>query len=368
MDFNLTEEQQAVASLADRIMTDRLTNDRFRAIEGGFDRPLWDALAAAGLLGISLPSSSGGSGESFLATALLLEQAGRHAAPVPLLATVVMGAMPIARFGTPEQQQAILPGVMDGSLILTAALVEPGTSPDSPGTVARSDGDGWRLDGSKTCVPAGTIAARFLVPAAVGSGVGVFLVATGGPGVSVTPLLTTAGSPSARLDLSGAAGELLGSVEAGPEIVDWIVTHATAGMCSQMAGAAKRAVELTAEYTKGREQFDRPIATFQAVGQRTADAFIDAEGIQLTSRQAAWRLGEGLPSVQEVAIAKFWAADAGQRVVHAAVHLHGGVGVDRDYPLHRYFLLAKELELSLGGSTASLLRLGAVLAREPAAV
>jgi 3-oxocholest-4-en-26-oyl-CoA dehydrogenase beta subunit len=126
------------------------------------------------------------------------------------------------------------------------------------------------------------------------------------------------------------------------------------------------ALALTGEYTKTRVQFDRPIATFQAVGQRAADAFIDAEAIFLTSRQAAWRLGEGLPAEEEVAIAKFWAADGGQRVVHAAVHLHGGVGVDRDYPLHRYFLLAKELELTLGGTTASLLRLGGILAREPA--
>jgi alkylation response protein AidB-like acyl-CoA dehydrogenase len=125
---------------------------------------------------------------------------------------------------------------------------------------------------------------------------------------------------------------------------------------------------MTADYTKTREQFDRPIASFQAVAQRAADAYIDAEAVQLTARQAAWRLSEGLPAAEEVAIAKFWAADGGQRVVHAAQHLHGGMGVDRDYPLHRYFLLAKQLELSLGGATAQLLRLGAILASEPAAL
>jgi 3-oxocholest-4-en-26-oyl-CoA dehydrogenase beta subunit len=370
MDFNLTESQQAVAGLADQIFTGHLTSERFRALDAApdrFDRQLWEALAQAGLLGISVPESYGGAGEGFLAAALLLEQAGRHAAPVPLLPTLV-GAMAIARLGSDAQRAGLLPGVVDGSVIVTAALVEPGADPAAPGTIAQADGDGWRLDGSKTCVPAGTVAGRILVPARAGSGVGVFVVDPASPGVTVTPLQTTTGDPSARIELRGAAGEPLGLAEDGGDIIDWIVTHTTAGMCSQMAGAAKRSVELTAEYAKGREQFDRPIATFQAVGQRAAEAFIDAEGIQLTSRQAAWRLGEGLPSVQEVAIAKFWAADAGQRVVHAAIHLHGGVGVDRDYPLHRYFLLAKELELTLGGTTASLLRLGAVLASEPASV
>ncbi len=120
------------------------------------------------------------------------------------------------------------------------------------------------------------------------------------------------------------------------------------------------------DYTKTREQFGKPIATFQAVGQRAADAYVDAEAIRLTAWQAAWRLAEGLAAEREVAVAKFWAADGGQRVVHAAVHLHGGVGVDRDYPLHRFFLLTKHLELTLGGATEQLRQLGAVLASEPA--
>jgi alkylation response protein AidB-like acyl-CoA dehydrogenase len=133
-----------------------------------------------------------------------------------------------------------------------------------------------------------------------------------------------------------------------------------------VAGACQAAVRLTAEYTTQREQFGKPIATFQAVGQRAADAYIDSEGVRLTAWQAAWRLAEELPATAEVAVAKFWADDGAQRVVHGAQHLHGGMGVDRDYPLHRYYLLTKHLALSLGGATTSLLRLGDVLADEPA--
>jgi acyl-CoA dehydrogenase len=128
----------------------------------------------------------------------------------------------------------------------------------------------------------------------------------------------------------------------------------------------ERALELTAEYSKQRVQFDRPIATFQAVGQRLADGFIDVEAVRLTLWQAAWRLAEGLPAGQEIDTAKFWAADAGHRVAHTAVHVHGGVGIDLDYPLHRYFVAAKRNEFALGTATEHLVSLGRALADEPA--
>ena len=129
-------------------------------------------------------------------------------------------------------------------------------------------------------------------------------------------------------------------------------------LAATAVGVCEAALRITAEYTKTREQFERPIATFQAVGQRAADAYIDTEAVRLTALQAAWRITADLPADAEVAIAKFWAADGGQRVVHAAQHLHGGMGVDRDYPVHRYFLWAKHLELTLGGATQQLLALG----------
>jgi 3-oxocholest-4-en-26-oyl-CoA dehydrogenase beta subunit len=368
MDFSLSPEQDAVAELADRIFSDRLTAERFKEVDAAtprLDRELWIELAKAGLLSVSVPAADGGGGETFLATALLLEQAGRHAAPVPLLAATVLGALPFARFGTDDQRATLLPALAAGDLIVTSALVEAGSDALHPTTAAVADGASWRVSGAKLCVPAGAVADRFLVSASTHDGVGVFVVAADAPGVSVTPLITTTRDPEANVDFDGAAGERLGR---DAEVLTWLTLHATAAMCAVMAGVCKRVVSMTADYTKTREQFDRPIASFQAVAQRAADAYIDAEAVQLTARQAAWRLSEGLPAAEEVAIAKFWAADGGQRVVHAAQHLHGGMGVDRDYPLHRYFLLAKQLELSLGGATEQLLKLGAILASEPAAL
>jgi acyl-CoA dehydrogenase len=137
--------------------------------------------------------------------------------------------------------------------------------------------------------------------------------------------------------------------------------RAVLGLCAAQLGVAERALELTAEHARTRIQFGRPIGAFQAVRQRLADAHIDTEAIRLTMWQAAWRLSAGLPCDGELATAKFWAAEAGHRVAHTAVHLHGGTGIDVDHPLHRYYLAATHHEFALGGATASLLSLDAAL-------
>ena len=141
------------------------------------------------------------------------------------------------------------------------------------------------------------------------------------------------------------------------------MARATVGLCAQQLGVVERALELTAEYARSRIQFGRPIGSFQAVAQRLADAYIDVEAVRLTMWQAAWRLVSGLPCETEIATAKFWAAEAGHRVAHTAVHVHGGAGIDLDGPVHRYFTAAMRGEFTLGGATAQLRRIGAALAR-----
>lgn len=374
MDFSFSEEQEAVRELAERIFTDLSTPERLRQFESEpdgdrFDRKLWGELAAAGLLGISLPEAVGGAGLGFVETGLLAEATGKSAAYVPTVETLAAAAAAVAEFGTPAQQQQWLPGVVAGETVLTTALVELGGAPPLPSVLAERNGDGWVLSGTKACVPSGTVADAVLVTARVEpDSVAVFLVETTADGVTCERQPTNTGQPEAVLTLSATpvgADALLGSVEDGATIIEWLVQRTTAALALAQAGAAAAALALTAEYTKTREQFGKPIATFQAVGQRAADAYVDTEAIRLTAWQAAWRIDQGLPAEKEVAIAKFWAADGGQRVVHAAVHLHGGVGVDREYPLHRYFLMTKHIELTLGGATEQLLTLGAALAAEP---
>jgi acyl-CoA dehydrogenase len=193
----------------------------------------------------------------------------------------------------------------------------------------------------------------------------VFLVARGDEGVSVARQQLTGGGSAGRVTLAGVRlppDRVLGSPASGLEITDWLVAHSTVGLCAVQLGVVERALELTSEYARDRVQFGKPIGSFQAVTQRLADAYIDVEAVRLTMWQAAWRLAAGLPAGTEIATAKFWAADAGHRVAHTAVHVHGGVGIDLDYPLHRYFAAAKRCEFALGGATAQLRQIGAALA------
>ena len=177
----------------------------------------------------------------------------------------------------------------------------------------------------------------------------------------------TGGGSAGRVTLRGARlgdDRVLGSPAAGADITEWLVAHGTVGLCALQLGVVERALELTSAYARDRVQFGRPIGSFQAVTQRLADAYIDVEAVRLTMWQAAWRLAAGLPGGTEVATAKFWAADAGHRVAHTAVHVHGGVGIDMGYPLHRYFTAAKRAEFALGGATSQLRRIGAALASD----
>ena len=365
MDFALTDEQTAVRDLAAEVLGDSCTPEALRAAEGGdspgFDRALWSRLAEAGLLGVVIPEEHGGLGLGLVELALLLEEAGRTAAPVPVLGGLALGALAVVRHGSADQQSALLPGIARGELLVTAALVEPLGDELAPATTARSEGDDWVLDGTKTCVPAGLYADRLVVSAATPDGAGLFLVDPAAAGVTVERQDTIAWTPEALLVLDGVRAESLGG---GAAVAD-AVQVGQAAVCAVLSGAAQAALALTGEYTRTREQFGKPIAMFQAVGQRAADSFIDTRTIRLTMLLAVWRLANGLPAEKEVAVAKYFASDAGQRVVRAAAHLHGGMGVSREYPLHRYYVLVKQLELTLGGGTRSLVRLGRLLADEP---
>ncbi len=364
MDFARREEQEEIAGLAGRILTDMVTVDRLRAVEDPdgdrFDREVWAALAAAGLLGVALPTDVGGAGLGIVEQCLVLEQVGRTVAPVPVLASCVLGALPIATFGTDAQRTRWVPPMVAGDVVLTGALVEPvNRRPEQPTTTATRDDDGWRLTGVKTCIPAGTVADAVVVSATTPDGAALFVVEPDAAGVTIEPQRVTNGDREARITLDATPAELLTD---DPTAVGWLLERATVGLCAQAAGVVGRALELTAAYATERVQFGRPIATFQAVGQRAADGYIDVEATRLVLWQAAWRLAEGLPAATEVQVAKYWASEAAHRVGHTAVHIHGGTGVDVDHPIHRYLVAARELELTLGGATDQLLRIGATLA------
>jgi acyl-CoA dehydrogenase len=360
MDFSLSEAQLELAGLGRKILTERDTPER-----------QWADLASAGVLAAALPEALGGAGLGLLEQCAVLAEIGRAISPVPYLPSVVLGAGAIASFGTAGQWHRWGVPATDGSLVLTAALAEEdGDDPSSPSVRAERVGGRWRLSGVKTLVPSATLADLVLVPASGPDGVLVFLVEPSDDGVTVQPQSLADGADAGRLVLDGVGlddGRVLAGAGRGAEITNWLVSRATVGVCAMQAGVLERALELTAEYARSREQFGRPIGSFQAVAQRLADAYIDVEAVRLTMWQAAWLLAAGQPGDPEVdaavASAKFWAADAGHRVAHTAVHVHGGMGIDTSYPVHRYFVAAKRAEFTLGGATAQLRRLGDVLAQ-----
>jgi acyl-CoA dehydrogenase len=366
VDFTLSEEQQAARELAEQIFQGSVTVERVKAVEASderFDRDLWAELADANLLGLCLPDEVGGSGLGVLELCLMLEQQGRVVAPVPLWATIACGALPIAEWGSAAQRDAWLPGVARGEVVLTAALAEAGVNdPTHPAATARPDGSAWRLDGTKVVVPAAHVAARVLVPATTPDGVGVFLVDPQGPGVDLDRAVTTSREVQPHLHLDGAAAEPLGAPDAGARILAWTLDRARVGLCALQLGVGEAAIALAAEYTSNRIQFGRPLATFQGAALKAADGSIQGEALRVTTWQAAWRLDAGWDATAEVLVAKWWASEGGQRVVHIAQHLHGGMGADVDYPVHRYFLWGKQIEDMLGGSSAQLARLGETLA------
>ena len=305
MDFTLTEAQRELAALTRKILDSS-------------DTP-WLDLVKSGVVPES-PDEFG-----VLEQCSVLVELGRAVSPVPYLPTVVASSA-LAEFGTPEQRSRWLkPGT-----VLSVALSED-------------------TDGAKTTVPFAGTAEAFLVS----HGEQVFLVEAGDLAITTQELVD--GSEAGWFEFSGD-GEVVDGLT--PE---WLVARYTLGLCALQLGVTERALELTAEYARTRVQFDRPIGSFQAVAQRLADAYIDVAAIRLTLWQAAWRLSEGLPADAEVATAKFWAADAGHRVAHTAVHVHGGTGIDMSHDVHKYFTAAKRCEFELGSATAQLLKLSAAI-------
>jgi alkylation response protein AidB-like acyl-CoA dehydrogenase len=365
MDFTTTEAANDLGGLVDTIVDSVCTPEHQRqldSLEQRFDRELWKKLIEADILTSASASALGGDGFGALEQVAILVALGHQLAAVPYLESVMLGAGVLARFGSEELQQSWGVPAVKGEKILTVAL--DGEMGEGPVQATRG-GDGYRLTGTRTQVGFGSVADAFVVPAETDSGTAVFLVAADAPGVTVTPLRTTGLGSVAHLALDGVAVDDALRV-GGSEIVTWLGTLGTLGRSAYQLGVLDRGLRMTAEYAREREQFDRPIGSFQAVSQRLADGYIDVKGLRLMLTQAAWKVSEDIAAEIDVAGAAFWAADAGHRVAHTIVHVHGGVGVDTDHPAHRYFLAAKEAEFALGGATGQLRRIGRELAETPA--
>ncbi|MDP9117635.1 MAG: acyl-CoA/acyl-ACP dehydrogenase [Actinomycetota bacterium] len=351
MDFSLDETQQSVADLAATVLrgdADGTRVEQALAGESGYDERLWKAMAQAGLLALALPESLGGDGFGTIEVASVLSEVGRQTVPVPALATLSLGVLPVVALGSTQHQRLLLPEVADGR-ILTAAL--RGT-PDSTAVTASRHREGYVVTGTRVCVPYAAQAYRILLA----SHVGVLLIDPSADGVALTRTYSATGSAEYTVELNEVEvpqSELLTTD------VRAVERFAVAGAAAMADGVIAGALALTAEHVRNRHQFGKPLATFQAVAQQIADVYITARTLSLTSASVNWRLASGLDADDDLDIAAYWVAAELPTALQVCHHLHGGLGVDYTYPLHRFYSQAKDLARFVGGAAARLDLIGA---------
>ncbi len=361
MNFDLSEEQQVISDLAAQLFGDLAAPERVAAVADadGFDRELWVALADAGLLALCLPESVGGSGMGIVEMCLMAEQQGRKVAAVPLVPTIAVAITIAEHLEQSTLATSLLAGLADGSTVLTAALAGPGVNDAlRPSLQASESDDGIRIIGGLSAVPALPAATAVLVPVMYDGDVALALVATDTAGVEIETLSTTNHEMQGHLDLDVTipTEQLITNASALDDLYHrWLV-----GNCAIQLGVGAGAIEYVGQHVSTREQFGRPLSTFQAVSQRAADSFITNEALRWSVLNAAWGLAnEGTESSRaHVLTAAYWASEGTQQVVLAAQHLHAGIGADVEYPVHRHFLWGMQYASTLGTASSHLARLG----------
>ncbi|WP_339130365.1 acyl-CoA dehydrogenase family protein [Streptomyces sp. f51] len=350
MDFTPTGEQTAAAELAARIFGDLSTHERLTAAGTGSDAGLWKELCAAGLVGAVTDTG-------LLGLVLLLEEQGRTTAQVPFAVSCVYGLLAVTAHGSPEQRERLLPGIADGTVVVTGAITDPGamsafSGPSSPAASGSPSAPG-ELTGVLPAVPWLRDATHVLVA----DGRRRLWLVRAAEAAAREPVELTAPWSAGRLVLEGTPAEPLGGAGAYDDVLATARTAFAGLQAGVCAGSLARAVE----HTNTREQFGQPLAVRQGVQLRAADAYMDTEAIRVTAYEAAWRRDEGLPWATHALTAAWWAAEAGRRVVHTGQHLHGGAGADLGHPVHRHFLWGRQLDAHLGCGDELLQEMGELI-------
>src|SRR6478735_8938103 len=289
----------------------------------------WTALAAAGLLSLPVPEAHGGEGLGLPEVAVLLREAGQRAVQLPVWETLCCGVLTLAAAGSEEQRASLLPGVVTGDALLSPALREVGHGITSSATTY-ADGT---VTGRKIGVTYADRAARLLVTATDGDRAVVALVDPNGPGVELLESGSSYGTTQHTVVLDGAPAELLPGEDAARVLEELAV----AGLALTAAGLVAGARDLTASYIKGRTQFGRSLAEFQAVAMQIADVYIASRTLDLAADNAAWRIANGIDVADDLAVAAYWVCHEAPGAMRTCHHLHGGMGVDITYPMQRYF-------------------------------
>jgi alkylation response protein AidB-like acyl-CoA dehydrogenase len=380
MDFTLEETQQEVMRLASEVLGKQKSSPERNVVQAPVQwQRQWKELGQAGLLGLALPDWLGGDGLGVLDTAVLLTEIGKQAVPLPALATLMTGVLPVVRWGNRDLQRTLLDGVSSGDVILTAAVREtsdpaplaPTTiASQSAGTISAGTISDGTVSGVKVGVPYCAAADWILVPASLAAGgppggsppasTGVVIVDRSAEGVSLTRTHSSGADPEYTLRLDQAPfTHVLGAVADGDRVVRDLYQLALAGACCLADGAVSAALDLTTSHIGSRQQFGKPLAAFQAVAQQIADVYIAARTLHLATLSACWRLETARDAGPDLDVAAYWLADQAPAALRTCHHLHGGIGMDVTCPLPRYSALVRDLVRVVGGADYRLDQLSA---------
>ena len=381
MDVLPSEEEQLLKNAARDFLEAEVSTALVREMELdeiGYPPALWKQMADLGWLGLAIPEEYGGQGLPLTYLGLVMEELGRVLAPVPLHSTMV-AALTVAEAGTSEQKRELLPAICSGDMVMTWAVIEqdPRLIPSAIVEQARQDGDGWVLNGVKMFVDNFNVARRCLVaartapPSEASEGISLFLVDPNGSGVSQTPLVTIAKDKQSRVSFDNVRvsnADLVGELHDGWPIIERMLERATAFLCCQMIGATRKDAEMAIDYAKNRVAFGRPIASFQSIQHMCADMLLFADGAQLLTYEALWKMDRGMPAGVEVSQAKAFANEKCEAVVRQSQVIHGGIGFMMEFDLHLWLRRVSAWTMRLGTTFDHRAKIASALLDKPGKV
>jgi len=366
MDFGFSEEQEMLRKSARDFLAKESPMAYVRQMmedDRGFRDEQWRKMAELGWMGLTLPEEHGGAGLDFVDMIVVLEEMGRVVLPGPFFSTVILGGVAINEGGSAAQKKGLLPQLAAGELRVTLGQLEPNARWDADGIQleAKSAGGGYKLSGTKLFVPDAHTADLLIVagraPGSKGAeGVSLFLVDAKAPGVTTTLLKTM--DQTRKLcevvlkDVSVAGDRVLGNAGQGWKLLDRIVDRGKVGLCAEMCGGAERVLEMSVEYAKVREQFGRPIGSFQAIQHKCANMLVEVESSKSATYYAAWAVANDVAEAPlAAAMAKAYCSDAYRHTAGEGIQIHGGIGFTWEHDMHIYFKRAKSSEVTFGDAT-----------------
>jgi len=358
MDFALDEEQVTLQAVLRDFFESKSPETAVRdqmEDPAGFDRVLWQQMAdQLGLQSLAVPEEYGGSGFSFMELGLVLEEMGRALVVSPFFASSVMASQLLLALNDKSASADYLPGIASGELIATVAIAEDHGSwrPEDVTATATESDAGWVIDGHKSFVLDGTVAGLILVVARTDSSLGVFAVDGGADGFVAEPLSTMDQTrKQARLTFAGTPARLLGSLDEARTAVGTMLDHTAIALAAESLGGNAKVLEMAVDYAKVREQFGRPIGSFQAIKHMCASMLVEVESSRSAVYYALWAASVGHEDTPEVAsLVKAFSVDAYLSACGENIQIHGGIGFTWEHPAHLYLKRAKNAQLFLGSS------------------